>query len=186
MVALLLLALGLAMDAFAVSLVRGSVGRRSLADALKLGILFGTVHVAMPLLGWGLGELFADTLRSVDHWVAFGLLLFLGLRMCVEAWRGPDEEVLEKPPNRAWELAVTALATSIDAGASGITLELFGVHVFVACLVIGATAFALSTAGYLFAARYGHWLGRHAELVGGLVLIGLGTKILVEHLGGAG
>ena len=187
MVELLLLALALAADAFAVSLVRGSVGEHRLLRALEVGLAFGAAQGLMPLIGWALGMLFAEAIEAVDHWIAFGLLSILGLKMIREAWLDEPEELVPSRSGFWLGLLAAALATSIDAAAAGLTLDLFAPPVWLCCLVIGVVTALLSTAGYWFASRVGERLGRWAEAGGGLVLIALGVRILVEHLGlGAG
>ena len=180
MLALAILAIGLAMDAFAVSLVRGATGARHILRALELGFAFGLAQGLMPLLGWAAGEAFGDTFRSFDHWIAFGLLGLLGGKMVREALSAGDE-----PPashGRLLGLVTAAFATSIDAAAAGLTLSLFGLAIPTACLVIGLTTALLCTLGYLAGARVSGRSGASAELLGGIILIALGIKILVEHL----
>lgn len=181
MFALIILSLGLAMDAFAVSLVRGSTHERHVLRAVELGAAFGLAQGIMPLVGWGLGLAFAETFRSVDHWVAFALLVFLGGRMLIEAKSGPDEAGPVPLHSRLLGLATAAFATSIDAAAAGLTLPVLGVAVPVACFAIGAVTAVLCTLGYLIGSRATQSIGKGAEAIGGVVLIGLGIKILVEH-----
>jgi len=181
MLALLFLSVALAMDAFAVSLVRGSVGDRRKVRALELGVAFGLAQGLMPLLGWALGQAVGALFQAVDHWIAFGLLGLLGGRML---WEAASRDQTSEPGmhSRLFGLATSAFATSIDAAAAGVTLSILGVSVPAACLTIGATTAILCTAGYLVGARVSGRLGKLAEVFGGLVLIALGVKILVEHL----
>jgi putative Mn2+ efflux pump MntP len=181
MLALLVLSVGLAMDAFAVSLVRGSTGEKRLVRAAELGLAFGLAQGLMPLLGWALGLAFGDRFQAFDHWIAFVLLSVLGGRMLFEA-ASDEEERVAGGHTRLLGLATAAFATSIDAAAAGLALPLLGIMVPVACLTIGATTALLCTIGYSLGSRVGGRLGRRAELLGGTVLIGLGLKILVEHL----
>ena len=181
MLALLVLSLGLAMDAFAVSLVRGSVGERSAVRAAELGLAFGAAQGLMPLLGWALADTFEGAFQAVDHWIAFILLAVLGGRMLLEAFSA-DEERKAGEHSRLLGLATAAFATSIDAAAAGMTFNLLGLAVPVACLTIGATTAVLCTAGYLLGSRVPERMGKMAEVLGGLVLIGLGVRILLEHL----
>ncbi len=190
MAALLLLALALAADAFAVSLVRGASGRHSIARALECGAAFGLAQGLMALLGWALGALFANRIQAIDHWVAFALLALLGGRMIRMALAGDDEEEEAAGTNAAgasywWGLLAAALATSVDAAAGGLTLELFEAPVWLSCLVIGGVTAVVCVVGYWFASRLGARLGRVAEAVGGVVLVALGVKILVDHIGGS-
>ena len=179
MLALLVLSLGLAMDAFAVSLVRGSVGERSAVRAAELGLAFGAAQGLMPLLGWALADTFEGALE--DAGAAGAVLAVLGGRMLTEAFSA-DEERKPGEHSRLLGLATAAFATSIDAAAAGMTFNLLGLAVPVACLTIGATTAVLCTAGYLLGSRVPERMGKMAEVLGGLVLIGLGVRILLEHL----
>ena len=181
MLALLLLSVGLAMDAFAVSLVRGAVGGHRLARAVEIGLAFGAAQGLMPLLGWGLGIAFQGAFEAVDHWIAFGLLALLGGRMLWEAVSGSDQPAAGTH-SHVLGLTMAAFATSIDAAAAGLTLSVFAVPIPLACLVIGVTTAILCTIAYLIGARVSARVGKVAELFGGLVLIGLGIRILVVHL----
>ena len=182
MLALFLLAFALAMDAFAAALAQGAAGAGHGA-ALRIGTAFGFAQGVMPLLGWGLGLAFAQVLQAVDHWVALILLSALGLKMLREAIAGGGEA-----PTRlgGWPLFTCAIATSIDAAAAGLTLPALGVPILPAVAVIGATTFVLAWGGVLAGRAAGQWLGRYAEVGGGLILIGIGVKIFVQHqfLGG--
>ncbi len=186
MAELLLLALALAADAFAVSIARGAGGPHSLGRALETGLVFGAAQGIMPLIGWALGALFLRYIEAVDHWIAFGLLSFLGVRMLLAAFSDEDDVAGEAPglSRRAhWlVLATAALATSIDAAAAGLTLDLFGLPLWLCCSVIAGVTAALCVPGYWFASRIGGRFGHIAEGLGGVVLIGLGVKILLEHL----
>jgi putative Mn2+ efflux pump MntP len=182
MIALILLALALAMDALAVSLVRGTAGPKGWRPALETGVAFGVAQGLMPLLGWSLGLLFAEDFAAFDHWIACGLLTFLGLRMIREALdqKGEDEEMRQ---SRSYYLGLllSALATSVDAAAAGVTLELFAAPVAVSCGIIGAITAVLCVFGHRCGGAISDRAGTRAELIGGVVLIGLGVKILLEH-----
>jgi putative Mn2+ efflux pump MntP len=182
MLALLILALALAMDALAVSLVRGSAEGHNTREALKLGLTFGLAQGLMPLVGWLLGVAFADTFRSIDHWVAFSLLGLLGLRMLYQGVMAEEDAAPNRPGASVLSLAAAAFATSIDAAVAGITLPFFGVAIWAACLIIGLTTAALCTAGYMVGGIMSRRAGKWAEIAGGIVLLALGTNILVEHL----
>lgn len=186
MAALLILSLALAMDAFAVSLARGASGQRSLGRAAELGLVFGAAQGLMPLIGWSLGHALAAPFQAFDHWIAFALLSFLGVRMLREARADGSAEgtATPVPPGRLLGLATAAFATSIDAAAAGLTLPLLGTAIPLACLTIGVTTALLSTAGYLLGNRAATRTGKAAEAAGGVVLILLGLKILAEHLAG--
>ena len=182
MFALFLLALALSMDAFAAALSQGAAGAGRGA-ALRIGAAFGFAQGAMPLLGWGLGLAFARALQAVDHWIALVLLSALGLKMLREAFAGADAA----PKQLAgWALFTCAIATSIDAAAAGLTLPTLGIPILVAVAAMGATTAILSYGGVLAGRAAGQRLGRYAEVAGGLILIGIGLKIFIDHqfLGG--
>lgn len=181
MLALLILAVGLAMDSFAVSLVRGSTSRKKLIPAIELGLAFGLAQGLMPLLGWGLGAAFGRSFENIDHWIAFVLLGVLGSRMIAESF-SESEAPSGTHHGRLFGLTVAAFATSVDAAVAGLTLPLLGVAIPIACLIIGSTTAILCTAGFLAASYLGERTGQLAERIGGLVLIGLGVKILISHL----
>jgi putative Mn2+ efflux pump MntP len=174
-----LLALGLAMDAFAAAVAQGAATRPSPALALKIGAAFGLAQGLMPLIGWGLGAAFGDTLRAIDHWVALVLLGFLGARMIQSGLSPDDGSPTQLLTGRA--LLLTAIATSIDAAVAGITLPMLGAPVLLACAIIGVVTAALSTAGVYLGAALGQRFGKAAEIAGGAILVGLGLKIFVEH-----
>jgi putative Mn2+ efflux pump MntP len=181
LITLLLLALALATDAFAVSVCQGAATRPGVGHAARLAVAFGLAQAIMPLLGWALGRLFAGEIEAIDHWLAFALLVVLGVKMIHEG-RTRDEDCPPDPlAGRA--LLAAALATSIDAAAAGITLDTLGVPVALACAAIGVVTALLCFVGALFGARIGIRFGDQAEIGGGLVLIALGVSILVKHLG---
>lgn len=178
---LFLLAVGLSMDAFAVSICKGlSVRRYRLRDSAIVGVYFGGFQAGMPLLGYLLGIRFQRYIVSVDHWIAFILLLLIGINMIREA--RSDAEQLNDSFTFPTMLPL-AVATSIDALAVGVTFAFLQVHILSAITFIGCTTFVFSAAGLkignLFGARY----RAHAELFGGIMLCVIGCKILLEHLG---
>jgi len=183
--ALLLIAVGVSADAFAVALgkglhVRGAVVR----NGLLLALAFGLAQALMPLLGWALGSTFAERIAPVDHWVAFGLLALVGGKMLWEAFTpdGDDDAPdTDRIPLR--ELAVLSVATSIDALAVGVTLAFLPVSIGGAVTLIGATTFVLTLVGVLVGHRLGARFGKPAEVVGGVVLILIGVSIVLEHTG---
>lgn len=182
---ILLLALGLAMDATAVSAARGvAVSRVLPRHVLLVAVFFGGFQAAMPLVGWLVGAHVGAWVQAWDHWIAFALLVAIGGKMVWEARQTDDDDA---PPREAdlfgWKvMTVLAIATSIDALAVGFTLPLLGAPMILSIVTIGVvTAFA-SALGLFAGRRFGAMLGRRLDLVGGLVLIGLGTKILIEHL----
>ncbi len=178
---LFVIAVGLSMDAFAVSVCKGlSVSRLKLKHTLVAGAWFGGFQALMPLVGYLLGVQFEQYIVSVDHWIAFGLLLFIGGSMLLEA-RKPDEE--QNASFSVVAMLPLAVATSIDALAVGVTFAFLKVHIVPAVLFIGVITFVLSGAGI----RIGHVFGAKyrckAEFMGGGILILMGVKILLQHLG---
>ena len=184
---LLLIALSLALDAFAVSVSSGvAVPGFGPAQALKLGVWFGAFQFAMPLAGWLLGAGVSAYVEAADHWIAFALLALIGGRMAAGALvQGCGTQARPEPaaltPGRLTALAV---ATSIDALAVGVSLTCMEVDILAAAGVIGAVAFCLSVLGGLLGRRLGCLFQRRAELAGGIVLILIGGRILIEHLTG--
>ncbi|MFT5329055.1 manganese efflux pump MntP family protein [Parasphingorhabdus sp.] len=184
MITLILLSLGLAMDAFAAAVAQGASSRPNRSTALRMSLAFGLAQAIMPLLGWGLGIAFAAVMASVAHWIALALLSILGLRMIKEGLdRHPDQPMKELS---LWPLLVVAIATSIDAAVAGITLPSFGAPIVLACAVIGLTTALLTYPGVYLGALVGARIGKWAEVLGGLILIGLGVKIFVaqQYFGG--
>jgi len=182
MLSLIILSVGLAMDAVAVSLVRGATGEHRLSRAIEVAVFFGLAQGVMPLVGWSIGVAFSSEIETVAHWVAFVLLGFLGSRMLFEAAARVRESRTSSGRSHYWGLAIAALATSIDAAAAGITLPIFEQPIARACVVIGIVTAALCVPAYWIGARASRNLGSISEVIGGIFLIGLGTKILVEHL----
>lgn len=178
---LFIIAVSLSMDAFAVSICKGlSVERPRLDHCLTCGGWFGAFQALMPLIGWLLGVRFQGLIVSVDHWIAFVLLGLIGFNMVRES-RGDEAEALDSSfsPRAMLPLAV---ATSIDALAVGVTFAFLQVdNIFLAVAFIGATTFLLSAAGVKVGAAFGVRFKSRAELAGGLILIGMGIKILAEH-----
>ena len=179
MIAALLLALALAMDAFAVALTQGARFRPGWGGGLAIALTFGAFQAAMPLIGWGIGAVAFGFIEAVDHWIAFGLLTVLGLRML--GGHVGEEEAATALTGKA--LLIAGVATSIDALAAGITLPTLAVPPLVAVSLIGLVTFALSGAGVMLGRVAGDRWGAWAERAGGLILIALGCKILAEHTG---
>ena len=179
---LILIAIGLAMDAFAVSVGKGlSVSRVEPRHAMSAGLWFGGFQALMPLIGYFLGSSFAHVVSSVDHWIAFSLLLLIGLNMIRETISGDDES--QDSDFSARKMLVMAIATSIDALTIGISLAFLNVNIWIASTAIGLITFALSAIGVHLGNRFGSKVGSKAGILGGIVLICLGVKILLEHLG---
>jgi putative Mn2+ efflux pump MntP len=179
-----LLAVALAMDACAVSLGVGAAGRAAgMRPVFRLSFHFGLFQFLMPVLGWLAGSTLASLIAAADHWVAFALLSFVGGRMILAA--SSDEPRRVAPdPSRGLTLVLLALATSIDAFAVGLSLALVGVSIWLPSAVIGLVTAALSLVALKAGARLGRVFGRRMEVLGGLVLIGIGVRILVQHLTG--
>lgn len=181
---LFILAVGLSMDAFAVSVCKGLAMKKAPAKAMALcGAWFGGFQALMPLIGFFLGTLFIDAISAIDHWIAFALLALIGVNMLREAL-GKDEGEQTDADLSVRTMFVMAVATSIDALAVGISLAMAGVgNIYLAVLLIGATTFALSAVGVKVGSVFGSKYEKKAEIVGGVILILLGVKILLEHLG---
>ena len=185
---LLLLGVGLSMDAFAVSVCKGLAMKRSSVKAgLTCGIWFGGFQALMPLIGFFLGSMFAEAIQSVDHWVAFGLLVLIGVNMLREAF-SPEEDggcsECADADLSVKSMFVMAVATSIDALAVGISLAMVGnVNIFLAVAIIGVCTFLLSAMGVQIGNVFGSRFEKKAQIAGGVILILLGVKILLEHLG---
>lgn len=183
-----LLAVGLAMDCFAVSIASGILLKRiRLRPMLMMAFCFGLFQALMPLLGWMGTSLFSHLIENIDHWIAFGILAFLGGRMIKESFK--DEGCKhEFDPTRLKVILALAVATSIDALAVGVSFACLGIKDFSEILspigIIGFVSFALSIVGLLFGIRFGCGMARklHAEFWGGVILVIIGSKILVEHL----
>ena len=180
---LMLIAIGLSLDAMAVALCKGMAQTRpNPRQGLVMAFYFGLFQAMMPLAGWLLGRQFERYVTAVDHWIAFGLLFLIGIRMIVGVLRGGSCDLEAARTCRPRELLALAVATSIDAFAVGITLAFLHVSILTAMLLIGLTTGLLSLLGYLLGNRLGTRFGSLAELTGGVVLILLGGKILLEHL----
>ncbi|KFA94012.1 manganese efflux pump MntP family protein [Archangium violaceum] len=189
---LLMLALGLAMDATAVSVASALAAPRVRArDALLLAFLFGLFQAVMPVIGWALGHQFEKVISAWDHWIAFVLLAGIGGKMIHEAITHHHPGVPDAPkpgeaparnPFQLGTLAIMAVATSIDALAAGITLPLLDVRLVTAAAVIGGVTFGLCLLGVSVGRRFGESLEGKLDIIGGIVLIGIGTKTLIEHL----
>jgi putative Mn2+ efflux pump MntP len=179
---ILLTAFGLSMDAVAVSISSGmSAAPADRRDALKMAAWFGVFQALMPAVGYALGLALRDWVAALDHWIAFGLLTLIGGKMIHEAYATRDAAPVPGDRFAARRLAVLALATSVDALAVGISFSLLDIDVPVAIATIGVTTFALCYPAVLLGRRLGELFSKRAELVGGLVLVGIGVKILLEH-----
>ena len=182
---LFLIAVSLAMDAFAVSVSNGlilpNVKKR---DAVTFGLYFGLFQFFMPVIGYFLGSKLTKYAQQFDHWIAFILLGIIGFNMIKESFSDDEDDIpKEKEILKVKNMTMLAIATSIDALAVGVTFAFIGnISIFFACSVIGIVAFALSYAGLMIGKKIGPFFKTYAERIGGLVLIGMGIKILVQHI----
>ncbi len=184
---IIMIGVGLSMDAFAAAICKGlNMRRLSAKNMIIIGLFFGGFQAGMPLLGWALGKNFEEYIVSVDHWIAFALLGFIGGKMIWDVIKGDDcgcgccgcEEKLDIK-----EVLTLAVATSIDALAVGISFAFLRVHIGGAVAAIGLTTFTLSALGVAIGHKFGAKYEKKATLAGGIILIFIGTKILLEHLG---
>ena len=179
---IIIIAVGLSMDAFAVSVALGlSVKRPHIKEVLIPGIYFGLFQAIMPLIGFFAGKFFADKIQSLDHWVAFVLLALIGGKMIWESFSKEEKKVNENP-FQFTKMLLLAIATSIDALAVGITFAFFRINIFSAIIITGLTTFCISIVGVKIGNVFGSKYKSKAEFIGGAVLIILGLKILLEHL----
>ena len=179
--AVVLLAFSMSVDAFAVSVGRGAaLGRPRYSEALRSGAVFGVVEAITPVIGWVAGVAASSFVLAVDHWLAFGLLAAVGLHMLYAAvWKKADA----KPVGRSFTvLMATAIGTSLDAMAVGVSLAFLNVNIVVVATAIGLATFLMSSGGMLIGRLIGEHFGRIAEAVAGIALFGLGLSILIEHL----
>ncbi|EPY4525392.1 manganese efflux pump MntP [Klebsiella quasipneumoniae] len=184
--ATLLLAFGMSMDAFAASIGKGAtLHKPKFSEAVRTGLIFGAIETLTPLVGWGLGMLASQFVLEWNHWIAFILLVFLGGRMIIEGFRGDSDEACEAPRRHGfWLLVTTAFATSLDAMAVGVGLAFLQVSIVTTALAIGCATFIMSTLGIMVGRFIGPLLGKRAEILGGTVLIGIGSEILWSHFAG--
>lgn len=178
---LIFMAIGLAMDAFAASICKGmGQSRMQWKNALKAGLFFGIFQALMPLLGYWAGSRFEHLIKTADHWIAFGLLGFIGGRMIIGSFR-PNKPV--DCSFRFRPMLILAFATSIDALAVGISLGFLQINIVKAAILIGSVTFVMSFAGVKLGYIFGSRLSSKAELLGGIILVLIGVKILLEHTG---
>ena len=181
---LILIAVGLSMDAFAVALCKGlNMRKLTLRNSAIIALFFGGFQGAMPLLGWALGKQFESYITSIDHWIAFALLVLIGGNMIREVFKKDNDEMEAEDNLNLKELLLLAIATSIDALAVGITFAFLQVSILPAVSLIGAITFVLSLVGVVIGHKFGAKFKSKAEFAGGFVLILIGTKIILEHLG---
>ena len=178
---IILLALGLSMDCFAVAVSFGISRSLKWNAILKMAFFFALFQGIMPLIGWEIGDLIEDFLRSVNHWIAFGILTFIGLKMIIQSFRPGGEERKAGQPGFSMLLSLS-LPTSIDALITGISFGFIRVRIILAVIIIAAMTFIVTILGAKIGERSTFIPARRAEFIGGLVLIAIGVKIVLEHL----
>ncbi|MEG0071684.1 MAG: manganese efflux pump MntP family protein [Raoultibacter sp.] len=192
LIEIVLIGIGLSMDAFAVAVCKGLGMRRlDMRQAVVIALFFGVFQALMPLIGFALGTQFEALIADFDHWIAFILLVAIGAKMLWDSFRSAEKECsqgcesseLKRPALDYKELFMLAVATSIDALAVGITFAFLQVDIVCAAIIIGVTTFTLALVGVVLGNRFGARYEKPATIVGGLVLIAIGCKILLEHLG---
>ena len=176
------IAIALAMDAFAVALGAGlTLPELTGRHLFRFGFHFGLFQALMPVFGWLAGVSLREYIEAVDHWLAFGLLALVGGKMLWEALQEQDDTPRLEDPTRGWSLVMLSVATSIDALAVGLSLAVLGLDIWAPALIIGLTAGILTLCGMLLGQRLGSAWGQKVEIFGGLILLAIGLKILLEH-----
>ncbi len=183
-----LIGVGLSMDAFAVSICKGlSMRQKDAGKSILIAVFFGFFQALMPLIGWLLGSSFEKYITAVDHWIVFALLFLLGAKMIVESLKKDADSCPAEPqksgPAEIKQLFLLAIATSIDALAVGITFAFLKVKILPSCLIIGTTTLIISFMGVCLGSKFGSRFKSKAEFAGGILLIALGIKIIIEHIG---
>lgn len=179
---LIVIAVGLSMDAFAVAICKGlAMKKATIKNALIVGLWFGIFQALMPLIGYFVGSLFAENIKAFDHWIALVLLTIIGVEMISNALSKEEKE--ENPSLSVKTMFVMAIATSVDALAVGVGFAFFEINIYLAILIIGVITFALSMLGVKIGGHFGIKYKKKAELAGGIILILIGIKIVLEHLG---
>lgn len=179
---ILFIAIGLAMDSFSVSIAGGMKDKNPhLKSAIKVAFFFGSFQAVMPLFGWYIGVAMKNIVSTLDHWTAFGLLSFIGLKMIYESFKdAKDKKKINLLNNK--NLLILSIATSIDALIIGITLGLIKVPLLISVLVIGVVTYIICLIGFLLGKRIGTLFGGRISILGGIILIVIGFKILISHL----
>ncbi len=182
MITIFVVAFGLAMDAFAVSITSGTtIKHPRINNALKIAIFFGLFQAVMLLIGWLAGSGLKDFITGFDHWIAFGLLSLVGCKMIHESIK-TESSKKETNPMNVHVLLVLSVATSIDALVVGVSFAFLKILIVVSIIVVGIVTFLLSFLGVFAGNSFRHLFGNKIEIIGGLILIGIGIKILIEHL----
>jgi len=180
-ITVLLIAVGLAMDALAVSIAKGiAISRNRLKTALTLGVFFGGFQMLMPVIGWFVGATFEEIIAGVDHWIAFGLLVFIGLKMIYDSTKKDGDG--QEGTIKLCSILALAVATSIDALMVGLSFAFLNTLIFEPVLVIGIVTFLLSVTGFFFGCGLGRVFGNRMKFIGGIILIVIGLRILLEHV----
>ena len=181
-ITILFIAVGLSMDAFAVSITSGlTIKNLKVNNAFKIAIFFGSFQAIMPLIGWLAGLSVRNFISGIDHWIAFGLLSFVGGKMIYESL-STKPTAKENNPLNLYVLLVLSVATSIDALAVGLSLSFLNISIAMPVVIIGVVTFFLSFLGVFIGDRFGHFFEKKMEIIGGLILVGIGIKIVIEHL----
>ena len=182
MINLVLISISLAIDCLAVSIAGGATATKpKITNAIKVGLSFGFFQAIMPLIGWAIGFSFRSLIENVDHWIAFSLLLIIGIKMLYEAFKKSPQNN-KTDITRIPTLLLLSIATSIDALVVGISLSILNISIYLSILIIGLFAFTFSVSGYYLGYRIGKIIGNKVEVIGGIILIGIGIKILIEHM----
>jgi putative Mn2+ efflux pump MntP len=180
------LSLAMSTDAFAAAVGKGAaLHKPHLREALRTGLIFGIIEGLTPVVGWALGQVAAPYVSAWDHWIAFALLSLLGLRMIRAGFSEPEADVSKPTTHSFWVLAITGFATSIDAMVVGVGLAIMGADIVMTAAAIGVSTFIMVTIGVMLGRVLGVIAGRRAEVVGGILLVGIGCLILYEHIGKA-
>jgi putative Mn2+ efflux pump MntP len=170
-------------DAFAAAVSKGAaLHKPKLTEALRTGLIFGTIELITPLVGWAIGSVATQYISAWDHWIAFTLLSVLGCHMIYKGFQAPEPAELKSSQHSFYILAITGFATSIDAMAVGISLAFIDVNIIFTALAIGFATFTMVTLGVMLGRALGLLVGKRAEIIGGLILIAIGSYILLDHL----
>ena len=183
LISIFAIAVALAMDAFAVALAASlALNPVTKGQVFRFAFHFGLFQAMMPVIGWLAGTAVYQYISAVDHWIAFGLLAFVGGKMIYGALSPEESERASSDPTRGWDLIILSVATSIDALAAGLSIGMLGGVILLPAVIIGLVAAALTVVGMMLGGKIGGLWGKKVEVIGGLVLIAIGIRIVVEHL----